>query len=276
MSLRRSLALLCTSVVVLALAACSGGEQDQKVAQQQQEWAWLQQTKQQLDTHRQELAALRQQIAEAPEVVPAAAEGAAAGEGAAEGEAPAPGSRADLEAKARILEDAIGKLSEEFGARLVAYINSFETPEGDPMPPEQQQAIRMKSDEDIEVAREWIEKGGDYRRAIEIYEVQRQIDPGYERLEQALAHAQAMRYMTEERFTQVQKGMTKAEVRAVLGPVNLHNIQEYPERKVEAWFYPREGGGASGVYFRLDEDKNQYVVYQTVLEVKSGESAGKA
>ena len=91
--------------------------------------------------------------------------------------------------------------------------------------------------------------------------------------QQALASAQQMRYMTEERFAQVKKGMTPSEVRAVLGPVNLHNVQEYPERKVQAWFYPREGGGASGVYFRLDEDKNVYTVYQTTFEVKGKEEA---
>src|SRR5690606_41589654 len=63
MSLRRSLALLCTSVVVLALAACSGGEQAQKVPQQQQEWAWVQPTQQQPAAQRPELAAPRPPIA---------------------------------------------------------------------------------------------------------------------------------------------------------------------------------------------------------------------
>jgi hypothetical protein len=262
------LAAVC--LVATALTACSSGasEQEQKTAQQQQEWTWLQQTKQQVDAKRQELAALRQQLHDAPVEDATTA--------AAEGQAPPAGSRADLEARIATLEGEIGQQSEELGGRLVGYINSFETAEGDPMPAEQQQAIRMKSDEDIEVAQEWIEKGGDYRRAIEIYEVQKQIDPGYDRLDQALASAQQMRYMTEERFTQVKKGMSPSEVRAVLGPVNLHNIQEYPDKKIQAWFYPREGGGASGVYFRLDDNTNAYVVYQTTFEVKSKDEAAEA
>ena len=263
MSARRSLALLACLCVVAAVGCGGPSEQEQKSAQQQQEWTALQQMKQQVDAKRQELAALRQQLHDAP-VTEAAV---------AEGQAPAAGSRADLEARIATLEAEIGQQSEELGGRLVGYINSFETSEGDAMPAEQQQAIRMKSDEDIEVAQEWIEKGGDYRRAIEIYETQKQVDPGYDRLEQALASAQSMRYMTEERFAQVKKGMTTSEVRAVLGPVNLHNVQEYPDRKVQAWFYPREGGGASGVYFRLDEDKDSYTVYQTTFEVKGKQEA---
>lgn len=267
MSPRSGFALLACACLLLPVVACGGAsEQEQKTAQQQQEWTWLQQTKQQLDTKRDELTQLRQQLQDAP-VQEAAV---------AEGEAPAPGSRADLEARIATLENEIGTQSEELSGRLVAYINSFETLEGEPMPAEQQQAIRMKSDEDIELAEEWIEKGGDYRRAIEIYETQRSIDPGYDRLEQALASAQQMRYMTEERFAQVKKGMTTSEVRAVLGPVNLHNVQEYPERKVQAWFYPREGGGASGVYFRLDESKNAYVVYQTTFAVRGKDEAAPA
>jgi septal ring factor EnvC (AmiA/AmiB activator) len=264
MSPRRSLALYACICLVVAVAGCSGAsEQQQKTAQQQQEWAWLEQTKQQLDAKRQELAALRQQLHDAPVEEAAVPEGVAA---------PA-ASRAELETRIATLETEIGDQSEEMGGRLVAYINSFDTAQGDAMPAEQEQAIRMKSDEDIEVAQEWIEKGGDYRRAIEIYETQRHVDPGYDRLEQALASAQQMRYMTEERFAQVKKGMTRSEVRAALGPVNLHNVQQYPDRNVEAWFYPREGGGASGVYFRLDEAKNLYVVYQTTFEVKGKEEA---
>ena len=266
MSPRRSFALVaCVCLLAVTAAGCSGAgsEEQQKKAQQQEDWAWLQQTKQQLDAKRQELAALRQQLHDAPVEEAAVAEGQAA---------PA-GSRADLESRIANLEAEISAQSEELGGRVVGYINSFETSEGDPMPAEQQQAIRMKSDEDIEVALEWIEKGGDYRRAIEIYETQRMVDPGYDRLEQALASAQQMRYMTEERFAQVKKGMTQSEVRAALGPVNLHNVQQYPDKKIEAWFYPREGGGASGVYFRLDDSRNAYLVYQTTFEVKGKESA---
>jgi hypothetical protein len=182
--------VVCASFALLA--ACSGGqrEAERRAAAQQTERQWLGKTRQQLEAKRQELVGLHQRVAiaaEEPLTVPA-------------GETPAPGSRAELAARAAALDAEIGALSEEMGRRLVAYIDSFETAEGDPMPAEQQRAIRMKSDEDIEVAREWIVKGGDYRRAIEIYETQLLFDPDYARLRRALETAREMRYMTAERF----------------------------------------------------------------------------
>ncbi len=88
--------------------------------------------------------------------------------------------------------------------------------------------MRLKSDEDLAVAQEWIDRGGDYRRAIEILETQLQADPGYARLEQALARAREMRYVTPERFARVEPGMTALDVRAALGPVNLREVRRRP------------------------------------------------
>jgi hypothetical protein len=164
------------------------------------------------------------------------------------------------------LESEIGSLSQEFGSRLVEYINSLEILDGEPLTPDQQKAIRMKSDEDIELAAEWIEKGGDYRRAIDIYSQGLALDPGYIRLEEALANATEMRFPSEERFAGVKKGMTQAEVRDILGPVNLHNVREYPDKNALAWFYPKDQEAGkklppSAVYFQMDDDT--YKVYQT-------------
>jgi hypothetical protein len=36
----------------------------------------------------------------------------------------------------------------------------------------------------------------------------------------------------------------------VLGPVNLQMVRSYPEQGVEAWLYPKQGGGTAGVFFR--------------------------
>ena len=55
------------------------------------------------------------------------------------------------------------------------------------------------------------------------------------------AEAEEMRYMTEERFSQIKKKMAQSEVRKLLGPVNYRNIKEYPEREVVAWFYQKPG-----------------------------------
>ena len=104
------------------------------------------------------------------------------------------------------------------------------------------------------MAQEWIDRGGDYRRAIEILETQRALDPDYPRLDQALARARDMRFVTPQRFARVQTGMTPIDVRAALGPVNL-----------EAWYYPKRDGGKAAVYFRYEEGRRGFVVYQTEL-----------
>jgi hypothetical protein len=255
-------------VVALALAAagalgCAGGQEKNAAAGDPREQAWLRQTKEQLEAKRQDLAELRQQQREAPV---AAASTPVADQGDTDG----------IAARIEALEAEITELSDELGSRLVNYINSLEIALNEPFTPEQQEALRMKSDEDIAIAQEWIEKGGDYRRALEIYDGQLAWDPDYAPLREAREHAQSMRYMTQERFAGVTKGMTQSEVREALGPVNLHNLRKYPERDAEAWFYPKDGGGAAAVYFMLDKKKGLYTVYQTDFEIKSQQEGGSA
>jgi tetratricopeptide (TPR) repeat protein len=109
----------------------------------------------------------------------------------------------------------------------------------------------MKSDEDILLAREYIEEGGDYRRAIEIYETALAADPDNARLKQELEATKARRYMTAARFGQVKEGMTQDEVRRLLGSPNLQDVRVYPDRGVTAWFYPKDASGAAAaVWFQ--------------------------
>jgi hypothetical protein len=281
MSKRHWALALCLCVALAAVACGQGGEEATAQAGSAEEWAWLQQTKEQLDAKRQELADVRAQLRAAEgggeAATPAAGAGATTEEGAAPAEPAEPTATAeDLAARQQQIETEVNSLSEEFGGRLVGYINSLEIVQGEPLTPEQQQAMRMKSEEDIELAREWIEKGGDYRRAIEIYESALLWDPDNEELRTALAEAESMRYMTEERFAQVAKGMSQEQVRSLLGPVNLHNIREYPEKNAVAWFYPKDGGGAAGVYFALDAETGVYEVYQMdyTLAEESEEAPG--
>jgi hypothetical protein len=45
--------------------------------------------------------------------------------------------------------------------------------------------------------------------------------------------------------------MTQDEVRRLLGPPNLQDVRDYPERGVTAWFYPKDASGAAAaVWFR--------------------------
>lgn len=273
MSKKRFIIIVLCLLTVVGFVAC-GGEEGEGAAGGSDDLTWLRSTKSELDTSRSKLADLRAQALAAPVAIAEDAVAEAdteAGEGveAAEGDEPAEPAGPSLDEQIEALENQIAEVSEEFGGRLVAYINALQIDLEAELTPDQREAIRMKSDEDIEVAKEWIEKGGDYRRAIEIYTMQQQWDPGYAALETALAAAEAARYVDQETFDQITNDMSQAAVRAVLGPVNLHNVREYPEKKAVAWFYSTGAeGGAAAVYFSLDQRTGLYTVYETSYEVK--------
>ena len=187
------------------------------------EWDWLRETRQSLEVQRRRLAQL---------------------EAEADPEKPAAEELVRLRAQ-------VDDLTEELNRRLVEYINAHAASEGETPGDRQLEAIRMKSDEDILLAREYIRQAGDYRRAIEIYETALAADPDNPKLKTELESARARRYVTQERFAQLKEGMTLEEVRNRLGPPNLQDIREYPERGVTAWFYPKDASGAAAaVWFR--------------------------
>jgi len=189
------------------------------------EWAWLQAAKRSLDAERAQLAALGGAGA-APAPPPGAA---AAG-------APSPRER---------LAREVDALAQQFGRRLVAYINANPPVEGAPLAARQLAAIRMKSDEEIAAAHEFIARGGDYRRACEIYEAALAGDPQNPRLREELARAQAARYMSAGRFALAVPGMTAEQVRAALGSPNAHDVRGFPGQGVVGWFYPTDASGAA-------------------------------
>lgn len=153
--------------------------------------------------------------------------------------------------KAR-LRTEVDAQTAELNRRLVDFINANAAASpGEPPDERQRAAIRMKSDEDILLARQYVDEGGDYRRAIEIYETALAADPDNPRLRRELESTKARRYMTPQRFSQVKEGMTQDEVRRLLGSPNLQDVRAYPERGVTAWFYPKDASGAAAaVWFQ--------------------------
>ncbi len=177
------------------------------------EWSWLQETKKELDQRRTALAG---------------------------------------NADPKLLRETEA-LSLEFNRRLVDLINADPPVQGEPASERQKATLRMKSDEEIVLARQFIEQGGDYERAIDIYKEALAVDPGNPRLREELARAQAHRYMTREIFDQVQEGMEQEEVRRLLGQPNLHSVRAYPDRGVVGWFYPKDASGAgAAVWFHKE------------------------
>lgn len=225
-SRKRGAVLLCGVLLSAGIAGCGPSADERQTARQspapEAEWAWLQQAKRTLDGQRAKLA------------------GGAAG---------------DPELARRS-----AALAAEFNRRLVELINADPPVQGEPLSERQQAAIRMKSDEDIRLARQFIAQGGDYQRAIDICKEALSVDPGNPRLREELARAQARRYMTRETFAQVKEGMDQQEVRSLLGQPNLHNVRDYPDRSVVGWFYPKdESGAAAAVWFH--DDGGRYTVY---------------
>ncbi len=251
--MRRSTSVFSSLALTLALgllAACGPSQEEQMAAAQAEAMAQLEQGKADLEAKRQELADAKAQLQAALE----------------EGAEDAADQIAELEGNVERLRGEAGAMSDEFISGVVEFINADPPIEGEPLSENQLAGIRMKSAEDMIVAREHIDKGGDHRRAIDIYNQALMVDPDNPDLQAALAEAEEMRYMTQERFGQVSKGMTEDEVRALLGQPNLRNVRDYPERKVVAWFFPTtEEGDAAAVWFRANK-AGENAVYQIKFE----------
>lgn len=236
--------------LALAVAAGCGPSEEQKKAEQdkarQAEWAAIEADKKALDAKRAEVAELAAQAATDP------------------------AAQASVDAA----NTELGKLQEAFSGRLAAYINADPPVIGEPMRPDQLAAIRMNSAEGMLVAKEYIDAGGDYRRAIDIYNQLLNADPDNPELKAALADAEANRFMSAERFAAVTKKMTEDEVVAALGRPLARNVKNYPDRNVTAWFYPKdEQGNAAGVFFHSDKK----TVYETNFDaVKASAPEGGA
>lgn len=235
---------LAAGLAVVALAAlvwaCGPSQEEQAAAARAEEWT-------QLEAMKQELEDLRVRAAEAAERVEADIEELEVPEGQTAEEV-----LQAAQQELNELENQVDQMTADFGERLVAFINDDPMEVGAEPTETQLAALRMKSSEDLVVAEEFIEKGGDWARAGDIVDRALSIDPENPDLLAKQAEIIEMRFVTQERFEQVEKGMTRAEVREILGPVNINNIREFDENNI-GWFYrkdPDTEGGAAGVYFR--------------------------
>lgn len=137
-------------------------------------------------------------------------------------------------------------------------------------------ALLIYADEAILVAEDMVVKSGDYKKAIdhlstaEGYFNAANLTP-YHPLVAKIAEFDDWRFITQERFDAVKKGMTKDEVVATVGQVYFRNIQESPQKGVESWLYKKREGGAAAFYFKIKTgkvyDKNwEAVAATTVVE----------
>ncbi|MEM9554868.1 MAG: hypothetical protein AAGC60_11455 [Acidobacteriota bacterium] len=235
------LALVLATAVALALVACQPSEEAEEAPGAEQ-LAFIDANEPVLAEKRAQLDSLRAELKTFGDAEPSDAE-------PAEGEEPPP-TREELEAQVAELEGEIEDLGGQFYTAVVDFLNSQEILEGAELTPGQRRVFDLKAQEDILVADEYIVRGGDWGRAIEIYESALLADPTNEALLAAKATAEEMRFMNEERFSQVEKGMTQDAVRDLLGTVKPSNIRDFEERNRIGWFYRKEDRGAAGVYFK--------------------------
>jgi outer membrane protein assembly factor BamE (lipoprotein component of BamABCDE complex) len=242
----RALGAVC--VVAVITAGCGGGGES-GVASQEAAFEPVKDQYAALQAKRQELTDLRARAdAAAEEGVEAAEEGAVATEEAAAGAVE------DLDAQIDRVKGEVDALSEQFMGSLIGFLNEANMVEGEAPSDLTLEAIRMKSGEDLLIAREYVTRGGDYRRAIEIVTTALALDPENPDLLAAKSQFETEQYMTEDRLAQVSKGMSEDQVKQILGTPHPSNIREYPEQNVVAWFYRREDRGAAGVYFQSKND----------------------
>lgn len=250
----RRFATATATVFLLALIAAPvqpiQGATDADRPTQDERLEEIRQLKETLDDAREALAVLEESLRRA-----------GAGKPGVTAEADVDQLRSDAsELRSKILEGG-----DTLQTALVELINADPPIEGEPRTPAVEEALRVKAEEDVALAQEYIDRGGNYARAIQIYEDVLAYNPDNPEALAALERAQQMRYMDAERFARVVEGMTKAEVREALGPVNLRNTRAYQELGLEAWFYPKGADGRpAAVYFW--ERGGQWEVYRAVFD----------
>lgn len=256
-----SVLLILGAIAVLgSISACSsGGDEEAAAAARQARLTELREQKATLDQARQDLKAMEDQL-----------ERAKSGELEEGEEVDQDALQAEIDKKnAEITNEA-----EKLNGDLVSFINDDPPLEGEPISPETKAAFDLKADEDIILAKEYITQGGEYGRAIQIYDDILSFAPDNQAAMDAKAEAETLRYMDEERFSQVKKGMNRKQVQEVLGTVNQRNVRDYPEKGLQAWYFPKdEEGNAAAVFFRKKGDG--FEVYRTDFDaVKKQDEEG--
>jgi hypothetical protein len=121
-------------------------------------------------------------------------------------------------------------------------------------------ALKIYSEEAMEIADDTVAKSGDYKKALD------QLDsastyyesinlPVYPPLLERISQLDEMRFITQERFDEVKKNMTMDEVKEIAGVPYYQNIQVDDKRGVETWLYRKREGGAAAIYFKIKSGK---------------------
>ncbi len=243
MRIRILSSMLVIPIIFGLMTGCTSKEErekQQKKAQMGQQITEIEQMYADLQKSREELSSLKTALAEA-EAIP---EKKRTDETTAQLEE-LPGKIEALEKK---VSDGYDALQDKLATFLTTALNDF------PQAPETAKGLEVYAKEAMYTAEDTIKKAGDYKKAIEILQTAKGYYesiglPPYQPLVDAMATYDDLRYITQERFDQVKKGMTEDEVVAVAGAPYYMNKKKDEKRHVEYWLYPRRDGGAAAIYF---------------------------
>lgn len=259
---------LCT--VIALLLSCGAGKLSEKLpADLQTSFDWIKENKLILEQKREELATLSEQIDNYKPIEVTVTEGE--GEEATE----APATLEELNTKLGDLKKEVSNLTNDFQTKLQDFLYALDSElanvrKSNPnvnMRKEHKEANMFFTDETITVCTEWVEKQGDFKKAIETMEETLANDPDNKAARDFLDKLKVDQFMTPEKLALVQRGMKEFEVAKTIGMVYRNFKESWPEQGTMAWFYPREDTGVAGVYFIKGSD-DVYSVFKINYDAK--------
>ena len=151
-------------------------------------------------------------------------------------------------------DTTFGELQEMLSGFLNKALN--EIPDSE----EAKEGLRVYAEESIIITSDMVAKAGDYKKAIDnLAAAKNYYDaagiPVHQPIIDKIAEFDDWRYITDERFKDIKKKMTREEVKVVAGVPYYGNIQEDKDTGVETWLYRKREGGAAAVYFKMKTGK---------------------
>lgn len=206
------------------------------------EFAKVKAARSELTTVREQLGKLRQELTQLQAIEKPTPEQAAR--------------KTALEAQLKQAQSAFDEAFNNDQSVLSAFLNVVLNDEALRGSSETRQALALYAQESLLNARDFMDRAGDYRRAIELIETAEgyftaiNATPPPELLT-AKAEAKAKRYISKENFDRIKKGMTEEQVKAITGTPFYANVREnnVKGKKVVSWLLNRQDGEAAAVYF---------------------------
>jgi len=125
--------------------------------------------------------------------------------------------------------------------------------------PESQKALRLYADETLFLARQAVERDGNYGQAQTLLQQALHYEKDDPDLVAEMARVKEFRFITRKRFDALTTGIGMEQAKALCGIPNPAFIRDKREKghALTAWFYPREDQGTAALFF---EDGRLYAM----------------